>query len=96
MISHVFEEMVAMWIHANLSSRFPVACYSIQQEIGMMVITFVVTAGAILASTAYTVYKFDRMRRLAREIELQVEASYAEAKMLKDANMIVEPQLLPR
>ena len=85
MISHVFEEMVAMWIHANLSSRFPVACYSIQQEIGMMVITFVVTAGAILASTAYTVYKFDRMRRLAREIELQVEASYAEAKMLKDA-----------
>ena len=96
MISHVFEQMVAMWIHGNLSSRFPVACYSIQQEIGMMVITFVVMAGAILASTAYTVYKFDRMRRLAREIELQVEASYAEAKMLKDANMIVESQLLPR
>ena len=63
----------------------------------MMVITFVVMAGAILASTAYTVYKFDRMRRLAREIELQVEASYAEAKMRpKDGNMIVESQFLPR
>ena len=61
-----------------------------------MVITFVVMAGAILASTAYTVYKFDRMRRLAREIELQVEASYAEAKMRKDGNMIVEWQFLPR
>ena len=62
-----------------------------------MVITFVVMAGAILASTAYTVYKFDRMRRLAREIELQVEASYAEAKMRpKDGNMIVESQFLPR
>jgi len=73
-----------------------VACYSIQQEIGMMVITFVVMAGAILASTAYTVYKFDRMRGLAREIELQVEASYAEAKTLKDGNMIVESQFLPR
>ena len=73
------------------------ACYSIQQEIGMMVITFVLMAGAILASTAYTVYKFDRMRRLAREIELQVEASYAEAKMRpKDGNMIVESQFLPR
>ena len=62
----------------------------------MMVITFVVMAGAILASRPYTVYKFDRMRRLAREIELQVEASYAEAKMLKDGNMIVESQFLPR
>ena len=51
----------------------------------MMAITFVVMAGAIVASAAYTVYKFDRMRRLAREIELQVEASYAEAKMTKDA-----------
>ena len=51
----------------------------------MMAITFVVMAGAIVASAAYTVYKFDRMRRLAREIELQVEASYAEAKMPKDA-----------
>ena len=51
----------------------------------MMAITSVVMAGAIIASAAYTVYKFDRMRRLAREIELQVEASYAEAKMPKDA-----------
>ena len=50
-----------------------------------MAITFVVMAGAILASAAYTVHKFDRMRRLAREIELQVEASYAEAMMTKDA-----------
>ena len=63
----------------------------------MMVITFVVMAGAILASTAYTVYKFDRMRRLAREIELQVEASYAEAKMRpKDGNMIVIKAISPK
>ena len=61
------------------------ACYSIQEEIGAMAITFVVMAGAIVASAAYTVFKFDHMRRLAREIELQVEASYAEAKMPKDA-----------
>ena len=63
----------------------------------MMAITFVVMAGAIIASAAYTVYKFDRMRRLAREIELQVEASYAEAKMPKDAphhNDIVDSQFL--
>ena len=79
--------------------RFPVACYSIQEEIGMMAVTFVVMAGAIIASAAYTVYKFDRMRRLAREIELQVEASYAEAKMTKDAphhNDIVDSQFLSR
>ena len=50
----------------------------------MMAITFVVMAGAIVSTAAYTVYKFDGMRRLAREIELQVEASYAEAKMPKD------------
>ena len=71
------------------------ACYSIQEEIGMMAITFVVMAGAIIASAAYTVYKFDRMRRLAREIELQVEASYAEAKMTKDTlhhNTVSESQ----
>ena len=68
-----------------------------------MVITAGVLIGAILASAAYTVYKFDRMRQLDREIELQVEASYAEAKILKDApqmhqnaNMIVESQFLPR
>ena len=63
----------------------------------MMAISSVVMAGAIIASAAYTVYKFDRMRRMAREIELQVEASYAEAKMPKDArhhNDIVDSQFL--
>jgi len=65
----------------------------------MMAITSVVMAGAIITSAAYTAYKFDRMRRLAREIELQVEASYAEAKRPKDAphhNDIVESQFVSR
>ena len=55
-------------------------CYSLSQAVGipaMLVAAVLLTAAA--ASAAYTVYRFDRMHRDAKKMELAAEASYAEA-----------------
>ena len=56
-------------------------CYSVSQAVGIpAMLAAAVLLAVAAASAAYTVYRFDRMHRTATELELMVEAHYAEAR----------------
>ena len=56
-------------------------CYSVSQAVGIpAMLAAAVLLAVAAASAAYTVYRFDRMHRTATELELMVEAQYAEAR----------------
>ena len=55
-------------------------CYSLSQAVGIpAMLAAALLLAVAAASAAYTMYRFDRMHRTATELELMVEAHYAEA-----------------
>ena len=56
-------------------------CYSVSQALSIPAMLAAAVLLAVAAgSAAYTVYRFDRMHRTAKELQLMVEAQYAEAR----------------
>ena len=61
--------------------RLPCVCYSVSQAVSIPAMLVAAVLLAVAASSAaYTAYRFDRMHRTATELELMVEAQYAEAR----------------